>query len=311
MTGTGPRLVVVDSVVVDVVLELDALPERGSDTYVRASSTYAGGAFNVLAAASRLGLRCLYAGAHGTGPFATIALDALGRERVEVALAANRDGDTGFVVAIVDADGERTFLTSNGAESRLTTEQLRSVALRDDDIVYFSGYVLLHESNEPALLELVHRLPDAARLIFDPGPLVADIADSSLAAVFARADWISCNAREATLLAQVDDACAAATTLNERVARGGAIVRTGGAGCVVATNDGTEVVAGFSVSAVDSNGAGDCHVGAFVAFTSEGKSHGEALRLANAAAAWSVTKRGPATGPTRDELKGFLRAHSY
>ena len=311
MTGTGPRLVVVDSVVVDVVLEVDALPERGSDTYVRASSTYAGGGFNVLAAASRLGLPGVYAGAFGTGPFAKIAIDALLREGVEVALSPNLDEDTGFVVAIVDGSGERTFLTSNGAESRLTTEQLRGVALRNDDVVYFSGYVLLHESNEVALLDIVQRLPDTARLIFDPGPLVTAIPDSSLAAVFARADWISCNAHEAALLSQLGDARSAATALNARMARGGAIVRTGGDGCVVATNDGTDVVAGFSVDAIDSNGAGDCHVGAFMAFTIQGRGYVESARLANAAAAASVTKRGPATGPTRDELEGFLRAHSF
>ena len=311
MTESGPRLVVVDSVVVDVVLEVDALPERGSDTYVRASSTHAGGGFNVLAAATRLGLPCVYAGAHGTGPFATIVAEALQRERVGVALAPTTALDTGFVVALIDGDGERTFLTSNGAESRLTTEQLHGVALLESDVIYFSGYVLLHESNAAALFDLVQRLPESVTLLFDPGPLVEDIPDALLTAVLARADWLSCNAREAVLLSGVENARQAATTLNLRVSRGGAIVRTGADGCVVATNEGTNVIEGFHVRALDSNGAGDCHVGAFAAFTSRGMGYAEAARLANAAAASSVTRKGPATGPTREEFEGFLRAHSF
>lgn len=310
MTANAPRLVVVDSVVVDVVMEVDSLPERGSDTFVHSSSTYAGGAFNVLAAAARLGMPSLYAGAHGTGPFATVAWEQLHREGIEIALAANRALDSGFVVTLVDADAERTFLTSSGAEAGLTIEQLRRVELRDDDLIYFSGYALLHESNAVALLDLVRRLPVTASLFFDPGPLVADIAESLLSPIFERADWFSCNAREATVLSRVDGARGAATALNERLARGGVVVRTGVDGCVVATAEGSDVVEGFNVTAIDSNGAGDCHVGAFAVFMSEGEGCVEAARLANAAAALSVTRRGPANGPTRHELEEFLRGHS-
>jgi sugar/nucleoside kinase (ribokinase family) len=37
-----------------------------------------------------------------------------------------------------------------------------------------------------------------------------------------------------------------------------------------------------------------------------GRAPEEAARWANAAAAMSVTKRGPATGPTMDELEAFV-----
>jgi len=60
------------------------------------------------------------------------------------------------------------------------------------------------------------------------------------------------------------------------------------------------------VASVDSNGAGDCHVGAFAAMLAMGRGPLEAARWANAAAAMSVTTRGPATGPTMDELERFL-----
>jgi sugar/nucleoside kinase (ribokinase family) len=303
----GPRLILVDSVVVDVVLNVDALPERGSDTLVERSDSFAGGGFNVMAAASRLGLASVYGGVVGLGPFASIAQEAMREENIIVASAPNDDVDTGFVVAIVEDGGERTFVTSVGAEATLSTAQLDELDVSESDFVYFSGYALLHESNARALLSFLKRIPAATCFLFDPGPIVSDIRRELLAAVFERVDWFSCNAREATLLTDTSDADEAARTIRRRMNRGGAIVRIGAEGCVVAESpDHAQAVPGFTVESVDSNGAGDCHVGAFIAMLALGRESLDAARWANAAAAMSVTRRGPATGPSTAELEAFL-----
>jgi sugar/nucleoside kinase (ribokinase family) len=65
-------------------------------------------------------------------------------------------------------------------------------------------------------------------------------------------------------------------------------------------------VPGFEVTAVDANGAGDAHVGAFLALLTQGEDPLDAARKANAAAAYAVTRRGPATAPDRAELDQFL-----
>jgi len=301
------RLILVDSVVVDVVLNVDTLPERGSDTLAEHSDSFAGGGFNVMAAASRLGLASVYGGVVGLGPFAMIAQDAMREEAIVVATAPNDDLDTGFVVAIVEDGGERTFLTSVGAEATLSTSQLDELDVTEDDFVYFSGYSLLHESNARALVAFLQRIPAATCFLFDPAPIVGDIAEGLLEAVFDRVDWFSCNAREASILTNATDVDVAARALRSRMRRGGAIVRIGAAGCVVALSDThSEVVAGFDVESVDTNGAGDCHVGAFAARLALGRPPLEAALWANAAAAMSVTKHGPATGPTLLELESFL-----
>jgi sugar/nucleoside kinase (ribokinase family) len=306
--SAAPRLILVDSVVVDVVLNVDSLPQRGSDTLVERSDSFAGGGFNVMAAASRLGLPSVYGGVVGLGPFASIAREAMRDENIVVATAPNDDVDTGFVVAIVEADGERTFVTSVGAEATLSTSQLDELDVNASDYVYFSGYALLHESNARALVAFLGRIPEATCFLFDPGPIVADIREDLLDAVFDRVDWFSCNAREARLLTECSDADEAARSLRGRMNRGGVIVRIGANGCVVAESDSQSVVVpGFVVDVIDSNGAGDCHVGAFAAALAMGRTPEEAARWANGAAAMSVTKHGPATGPTTPELEEFLR----
>lgn len=305
--SVAPRLILVDSVVVDIVLNVDALPQRGSDTLAEHTASFAGGGFNVMAAASRLGLPSVYGGVVGLGPFAAIAQEAMRDEEIVVATPPIDEVDTGFVIAIVETGGERTFVTSVGAEATLSTAQLDELDVTVSDLVYFSGYSLLHESNSHALLAFLKRIPPRTCFLFDPGPIVQDIPSAFLDAVFQRVDWFSCNEREARLLTDSSGANDAARIIRARMNRGGAIVRMGAEGCVVAESDHHfELVPGFSVESVDSNGAGDSHVGAFAARLAAGDTPLEAARVANAAAAWSVTKHGPATGPTRQQLEAFL-----
>jgi len=275
-------LLSVGNVVIDLLLELPALPAPGDDVTVTASGSSAGGSFNVLAAARRQGMRAVYAGAHGTGPFGDAARSALAAEDIDVLQAPVAGSDTGWDVAITDAAGERTFLTTVGAEARLDAEMLARARPAPGDVVHVSGYSFARQPSGDALAVWVPAVPEGVTVIVDPGPLGAAIPD----AVRARADWWSCAA-------------------GESVGGRNRILRRGAAGCEL---DG-ERIPGFEVDAIDTNGAGDAHVGVFAASVALGFDPRTAAVRANAAAALAVTRRGPATAPTRDELERFLSEH--
>jgi sugar/nucleoside kinase (ribokinase family) len=299
------RLLHLGNVVVDVVLDVPDWPERGGDVLASATQVTAGGGFNVLAAAVARGLPACYAGAYGTGPFASLALAALADSGIEVLQAAKPGLDTGFVVTVVDAAGERTFLTSRGAEATMTPGDLRGVVAGPDDAVYLSGYGLVHPSNARAILGWLDRLGGRSVVFLDPGPLAGEVPGDVLDRVLRRTDWLTCNAREAARLTGRGDPAAAATALARRVR--GVLVRTGADGCLLAgTGAGPVHVPGFAVTAIDTNGAGDTHTGTFIAALARGADVRSAARIANAAAAFSVTRRGPATAPTEAELSRFL-----
>jgi sugar/nucleoside kinase (ribokinase family) len=306
------RLLHLGNVVVDLVLNVPYLPERGADVVAAASLVSPGGGFNVLAAAARQGLAAAYAGAHGRGPFADLARAALAAEGIEVLLPPKPGPDTGVVIAIVDGTGERTFLTAPGAEATLTAADLAAIRPAPGDVVYLSGYSFLHPANRAALLDWLGALDGAGTpgraetiVVFDPGPLADQIPAAALAAVLRRADWLTCNAREAAILSGQPDALAATRAL--AVGQRGVVVRTGPGGCLLGHGGGEPVtIPGFAVQAIDTNGAGDTHAGAFIAALSRGAAPPEAARLANAAAALSVTRAGPATAPTATELAQFL-----
>ncbi|MEU6518773.1 PfkB family carbohydrate kinase [Streptomyces sp. NPDC046978] len=307
------RLVLAGNVIADLVIEVPTLPERGGDVIGTRSETTVGGGFNTLVAARRLGTEVAFAGLHGTGPHGDLVRAALAAEDIATLLPARAEGDTGFTVALIDGGGERTFVTSFGVEATLTPSDVDTVAarLRPGDLVQLSGYGLVMPGNGPLLSGLTAGLPADITVCLDPAPLVADIPESVLEPVLARTDWLSANAREARLMTGHKDPRSAAEALRQRLAPGaGVIVRADKDGCWLAAPGRTPThVPGFPVDAIDSNGAGDAHVGAFLALLSQGHNPLTAAQGANAAAAYAVGRRGPATAPDRAALEEFLAEH--
>jgi ribokinase len=281
MTG---RLVHTGQVVVDLVMRVDAMPPVGGDTLASSFSQHAGGGFNVMAAAARSGASVVYAGSHGSGQFDPVALAALAAEGIALALPPDGN-DIGVCFVIVDAAGERTFVTSPGAEGRV-----RSVDVRAADIVYVTGYSLTHEVNRDALLAWLPTVD--ATVLLDPSPLVRDIPLGTWRAVLPYVDILSCNASEAAALSGVD--------VRTKV------LRAGPDGCVIVHNGQETHVPAFPVKPVDTNGAGDTHCGVLAAELLRGSDLTYAAKRANAAAALSVTRHGPATAPTRTEIDNVL-----
>jgi sugar/nucleoside kinase (ribokinase family) len=307
------RLVFAGEAIVDLLMWVPALPERGGDMLAESSSVQVGGGFNIMAAAARQGLPVVYAGGHGTGPWGDKVRAALAAEGITVLRPPDPDADTGFDVALVEAGGERTFVTSLGAESLREPAVWDPVRVRAGDAVYVSGYGLVAPESGAILGAWAAGLPAEVLLFVDPGPLIADIPDAVLGPVLSRCDWWSCNQREAALLTGASDPVEAARHLAGRTGRTGVIVRSGRSGCVLALRaPGPDVslslVPAPAVVAVDTTGAGDAHAGVFLAGLAAGLPPGAAASRANAAAALVVTRPGPAVAPSRAELDAFLAA---
>ena len=137
-------------------------------------------------------------------------------------------------MALVEADGERTFVTSLGAETLREPGAWDPVRVRAGNLVYVSGYGLVAPDSGAILGAWAAALPPEALLFVDPGPLVADIPAAVLDPVLARCDWWSCNQREAALLTGSSDPAEAARRLMRRTGQADVIVRAGPDGCVLA-----------------------------------------------------------------------------
>jgi sugar/nucleoside kinase (ribokinase family) len=295
-------------VVIDLVMAVDTLPTAGQDVLASSASFEAGGGFNVMAAAARNGLATCYLGRHGSGRFGELARQAMAEEGITVLLAASSGADTGLSVALTDASAERSFISHVGAEGGLAAADLAGLVPTADDWIMVSGYSLLHPGKAAGLLDWLTQQAGRCALAFDPGPLVTKPDAPLMARLLPWVSLWSSNRDEALRFTATDNLEGALQRLVERLpADALVVVRDGPAGCWLARGEWRQAVEGFAVKAIDSNGAGDAHAGVLLAGLASGLSEVQAARLANAAAAVAVTRRGPATCPGRAELEAFMQ----
>jgi sugar/nucleoside kinase (ribokinase family) len=295
-----------DTVMIDVVLRIARVPESGGDVLAAQHLLTTGGGYNAMSAAARQGVAAVYAGRLGHGPFSSIARAALDRDGVIEPLEPDDTRDAGFCVAMIDDEGERTFITSPGAEASLRSSDLAALDVRAGDYVVVSGYNVMYPGSAEIVLEWLGGVGEDVVVAFDPSNRVMDIPEKNLREVLARADWTLCNETEASWLTGEQTVERSAVALAARTGRS-VVVRHGASGCTVVANGAAPVrVAGFDTTVVDTNGAGDTHSGVFLAELARGGDVLDAATRGNAAAAVAISVLGPASCPDRDVVTAMI-----
>lgn len=315
------RVIHTAQALVDAIVEVPSLPERGGNVMASSYSRYAGGAVTILLTAARCGAAAVHAGSIGTGPNGDLIRASLAEGGVEVSSPPVPGLDTGVCVVMVEPSAERTFVTTLGAERHVTPESLGSATPAPGDLVCVSGYSLIEPTVSGLLpwLEDLHRQVPGVEVVLDPGAVFADLPEDIRERVLAVTTVWTGNAAEAEALCGSDELDRAPTLLAQRLDESAvAVVRDGDRGCAVAVAGNSRVVPGFPQIPVDTNGAGDTHTGALCARVTGTPGPGRdlerwaaAARYANAAAAIKVTRRGSTSVPYAAEVEAFLAAHPH
>ena len=293
------RLVQLSGVIMDHVYRVQFVPAPGGEAVVRSARLTPGGGFNAMVAARRMGMAVAFGGTLGTGAFADRIAAALAGEGIDILRPRLAGRDQGCCTVLIDDAGERSFIASEGADGVVTDADLAALPLQAGDWLLLSGYALLYRNSRGALGRWLATRP--GRLVFDPSPQIARIGAGPVQAALIAAHWISANRAEAATLTSHDDPALAAQALSAR--SGGAVVRDGARGAWLALPGGPALhIPPHPVHPVDTNGAGDAHVGAFIAALAAGQPPVDACTLANIAAALSTTREGPAMAPSLAEV---------
>lgn len=304
LTAQRP-VTVLGAAVIDVIADAYALPWRGCDIELKQQGVNIGGcALNIAIALKRLGIPAQNALPVGHGVWADIIRNAMAKQDLHTAIEAE-SGDNGWCLALVEPDGERTFMSFSGVENQWQQSWLAALTVPEKSLVYLSGYQLASPSGE-LLTSWLEGLTDVTPFI-DFGPRIEDIPDALMARIMACKPIVSLNRQEAHIaaikLGVEDDALGLAW-----LARYGCplIVRHDKDGAWYYAADGAGHVPAFSATVVDTIGAGDSHAGGTLAGLAAGWTLADAVLLGNAVAAWVVSHRGGDCAPTREEL---LLAH--
>jgi len=305
-TLTAQRPVtVLGAAVIDVIADAYALPWRGCDIELKQQGVNIGGcALNIAIALKRLGIAAQNALPVGQGVWADIIRLAMAKQELHSAITTD-SGDNGWCLALVEPDGERTFMSFSGVENQWQESWLAILVVPETSLVYLSGYQLASPCGE-LLTRWLEGLKNVTPFI-DFGPRIADIPDALMARIMACKPIVSLNRQEAQIAA--DTLGIKVNNLGEawqRRYRCPLIVRHDKEGAWYYDGDTQGHVPAFPATVVDTIGAGDSHAGGTLAGLSAGWSLADAITLGNAVASWVVSHRGGDCAPTREAL---LLAH--
>jgi sugar/nucleoside kinase (ribokinase family) len=286
------RLVSLGTALVDLQLFVPELPTSGGDVLADDSLIAIGGSFNVESAAARVGMKVVHTGSNGSGPNSKLLSESLAREHIEFAGETFDDADLGVCVTMVEPNGERTFVTRNGAESKRTLVALNALRLGPTDAVYLAGYDLAYPQSKDVFKTWLRSDPlNGAALFFDPTPLVASIDPELLELVRQNAFAVTANEHETKIIGLGENY--PGWFVNRVGSRGAELYEQG---VLKGRFDATKV------QVVDTTGAGDVHTGVLIASLAAGFNVPASIERANRAAAISITKRGGASGPDGTSL---------
>lgn len=307
--GSHRPVTVVGAAVIDVIADAYALPWRGCDIELKQQGVNIGGcALNIAVALRRLEISASNALPLGQGVWADIIRNRMAKEGLH-SLIDNAEGDNGWCLALVEPDGERTFMSFSGVENQWNADWLARLNIPRNSLVYLSGYQLASGCGE-LLVQWLEGLEDVTPFI-DFGPRIGDISDALMARIMACRPLVSLNRQEAEIAAE-----RFALSLDvegfgaEWVRRFAApvVVRHDKDGAWYFSAQTSGCVPAFKTTVVDTIGAGDSHAGGMLAGLASGWALADAVLLGNAVASWVVGHRGGDCAPSRETL---LLAHKH
>jgi ribokinase len=304
----APHIVVVGSLNMDLVVEVNAIPAPGETVLGSNFATFPGGkGANQAVAAARLGAHVSLIGRVGADAFGEDVVQKARGEGVDVThVGVDPEAATGVAMITVAASGENSIAVASGANYTLKPEQVERAWAQLGEI----DALVMPLENPLETVVAASRLAAAAGVpvILNPAP-ARTLPDELLA----RVAVLVPNETEAAQLSgqpvtDKGEAVAAAQTL---LAAGvGQVVLTRGARGALLLESPTGPplqIDPHPVDVVDTTGAGDTFVAALAVALSEGQSPAEAVRFANAAGALAVTRAGAQSSlPTRRMVETLL-----
>jgi ribokinase len=287
----APRIAVVGSANTDLITFGDAFPRPGETIFGQNFDLGFGGKGANQAIAARLcGAEVLMVARVGNDLFGEATIRNFASFGVDTTHVRVLEGvSTGVAPIFVEPSGQNRIIVVKGANDRLLPADVDAAAaqLRTVDTIILQFEIPLATIYHTVRFARGHNI----RCIVNPAPaLPADLAQ------LAAADYFIPNETEAELITghavrTVEEAGACAQALLQKGFRK-VILTLGARGALLAAAAGTVHVPPYTVSAVDTTGAGDAFIGSLAVFLAEGIAEKDAVARANLYAGLSTTRIG-------------------
>ena len=258
------EILVVGDVMTDVIVRPHGALVRGSDRAATIRTAPGGSGANQAAWLGHLGASvalCARVGAADAQAQAAL----LRAHGVVPHLAVDPDLQTGILVTLLDPDGERSFLSDRGANTRLREADLPATLLDGIRLLHVSGYSLFSDGARAAVLGL------CAEAMRRHLPVTFDACSAGFLRDVGGENFLAWTAGAATLFANADEAEALTGEADPNrqiaalAARYSCVVLKRGALGAMATQGGEVLSAPApAIAAIDTTGAGDAFLAGFL-----------------------------------------------
>lgn len=308
------RVACVGILVADVIVEpVSEYPAPGTLTHVSSIGLHNGG--NAMTAAinlSKMGVESRIVGKVGEDIFGEFLRSRLSAAGVDTrALAADKECQTSASVALISADGERSFLHTVGANASFRYDDIDFSVIEECELVFVTGSFLMKSFDGEDTVRFLRRCKEMGKTTFldvcyDASGRWGELLDSAMPYM----DYFMPSIDEAVMIAgesepdRIADVFMAKGVKNVVIKLGsrGSYLRLSGESC------GKIFPAVKGVVAVDTTGAGDSFCSGFIAAYAREKSPDFCMQFANGVGALSVSAKGATTGVRNyEETLEFLK----
>lgn len=308
MENKPVKILVIGSINMDLVMNLERSPEAGETVMGQEYSYIPGGkGANQAVAAARLGGDVTFCGRVGDDSNGEILLDNLKKNKVRTTfITKDKESQTGLAVIPVEANGQNRIIVFSGANARVSREDVDRALEQSYDAVMMQFEIPLDTIYYAYEKASEKGIP----VILDAGPAMK-VDLSKFKGIYV----ISPNESETTSLTGIevkdpDSALDAAKFLFQRTEAAYVVVKLGDKGALLYENGSYEILPAYKVKAVDTTAAGDSFTAAMTIKMIEFGDIKKAIKYAHAVGALCVSKKGAQPSlPTSDEVSAFLNRY--
>jgi sugar/nucleoside kinase (ribokinase family) len=288
-----PRILVVGDTITDIIVMPEGPMVRGSDRRAIIRMKPGGSAANHAVWLGSLGMDVTFVSRVAAADLAG-SISYFKTRGVNALVNGDPDLPSGVLISIVDADGERSFLTDRGANLNLSAADLPVSLLDGINQLVVSGYVFFTEGPRTAVSALMKEARERKiATAVDPASVgfLREVGPESFLKWTQGTGTIFANLDEALELTGSVDLNLQMQTLGRFYER--VVIKRGVAGAAVGSRRGVQLSMPAPMSdVVDTTGAGDAFAAAFLACELKGGALEACLKAGIAAGSEAVTNIG-------------------
>jgi len=301
-------IAVIGSNMVDLISYIERMPKEGETVEAPNFEMGCGGkGANQAVAAAKLGAKVTMLTKVGDDLFGDGTIKNLEHYGIDTEFVKKVPGSSSGVAPIfVDKESKNRIIIIKGANQYLSPEDIDQAAtkLKKCSLIVLQLEIPLETIYYAIQFGYKNQIP----VILNPAPASKDLDFNRILTC----DYLMPNETELELLTglpvQTEEQVQHAAKMLVDKGLKNVIVTLGQSGVLWMTRNHVQHIKAHKVQATDTTGAGDAFIGCFAHFITHNYTIEDALKMATAFAALSVTKRGTQSSyPTTEDLKQFLK----